>query len=308
MVSFSLITVGASWMERNNGLGSFRGCEGIAVDKNNRLYLAITDNNINGSGGLFISEDDGGLWGKIPVLVDSIKGPIKVGRITGLTISPSDSVYFSFSGVGSNFYVELNICKSILDVRSNTSWLPFQVGQPVSWWMDRALNNIHFAQNGNWHSSYASITVWLGGAYFSEEKGRDWHRIDFGLGLSETGFYMPQHFVENEGGRIFMIQYLDERIYTTDKSLVTNIQRPDRPIQPVRVFPNPVKRGSPFYIEIPDIEKGMSVSLYNLAGEIIWEEPVFKVKTEVIAPPKAGFYIISLKGRYSERTSKITVF
>src|SRR5690606_6712536 len=42
---------GLTWISRNNGLGNYKSCGRIAVDRNNRLYVAASDNYMSGNGG-----------------------------------------------------------------------------------------------------------------------------------------------------------------------------------------------------------------------------------------------------------------
>lgn len=303
---FYLENNGNTWQARNNGLGYKKGCESIAVDKYNRLYLAITDENATGNGGLFISESDGLLWEKINLTVDSINGPLRTANITGLSISPDDSIYISFTEIGSNFLMKMNLRKSLHDIKSGNSWLPLLVSKSSSWWEDKALNNIHFAKNGDWYSSSAG-TVNTGATCFSTDKGRNWFQITDGLGLSETGFRTTQHFVENSKGYIYMVQYLDERIYKTDKSLHTS-NKPYLAVRfQVQVYPNPVKAGEKVFLRIPVNDDITDFSLYDLSGQKIYSEPELNRVNEFIAPYKTGIYIVKLKGHHFLKTEKLIV-
>lgn len=297
---------GRNWEKRNNGLGNLKGCERIAADKNGRLYLAISDESSTGNGGLFISENDGLLWKKISLKTDSISGPVRITNTTGLSKSPNDSLYLSFYGVAYNILVQLNICKSIDDVTSENSWRPFQVHKTSSWWLDRPLNNIHFSQKGHWYSSFTQ-TVSMGATYFSEAGGNFWNRIDYGLGLSEDGWRHSQQFVEKSSGRIFMIQYLDERIYTTDKSLVTDVKPPLQNAASIHVFPNPVKAGEKLTVQIPRSDEFVEISIYDLAGRKLFENAGSNRLTELTVPEKPGIYIVAAKYQDAVKTEKILV-
>jgi hypothetical protein len=297
---------GKTWETRNNGLNSLKGCNGIAADKNGRLYLTISDISSIGNGGLFISETSGLFWEKISIKVDSVYGDVRITNPTGLSISPHDSLYVSFYGIAYNILVQLNICKSIDDITLKSSWRPFHVHISSSWWLDWPLNNIHFSQKGDWYSSFTE-TMNKGATYFSETNGEFWNRIDYGLGLSEDGWRHPQQFVENSSGRIFMIQYFDERIYTTDKSLVTSAKPPVLNSPPIQVFPNPVKAGGKLTVQIGEISQLLEISLYDLTGKLLILKPNSDNFNEIIIPEKPGIYIIAAKYRDVVKTEKILV-
>ncbi len=298
---------GKTWEPRNNGLGYLRGCEKIATDKNGRLYLAISDMGPTGNGGLFISETFGLLWEKISIKMDSFSAPVKIKQPTGLSVSPNDSLYLSFYGVAPNFMVQLNLCVSIDDIKAPNSWKAMHVQKNTSWWTDRPLNNIHFSQNGDWYSSYYQL-AYIGATYFSETGGNFWNRVDYGLGSSEDGWRHPQQFVEKSSGRIFMIQYLDERIYTTDKSLVTSAKPPVHNSPPIQVFPNPVRAGGKLTVQVPESGVSADISIYDLTGKILISRPNSDSFNEIKVPEKPGMYIVAAKCQDAVQTEKILVY
>lgn len=296
-----------NWEARNHGLGDLQACERIATDKNGRLYLAITDENASGNGGLYISDTKGLLWQKIPVRFNQISSPVKITNITGLSVSPDDSLYLSFYGINANFLVQLNLCKSIHDITSESSWRVLQVHPSSSWWLDRPLNNLHFSQKGDWYGSFTE-TVNKGGTYFSETNGCTWIRIDYGLGLNNYGMRELQYFAEKKSGRIFMVQYLDERIYTTTKSLTTNIKSPQSGKGTLQVYPNPVKSGGKLTIQVSEADESAEISIYDVAGRKSNTSSHSDRINEIQAPEKPGIYIIALKHGNKINTEKILVY
>lgn len=294
---------GITWEQRNNGLGKLKGCERIAAAGDGSLYLAVSDENSTGNGGLFFSDDNGLLWKKLTVYMDSFYAPIKITNTTGLSVSPDDTLCLSFYGIAANFLVQLNMRKNRADVPSDKAWEPFQVHQSSSWWLDRPLNNIHFSKKGDCYSSY-SETLNQGATYYCE--GGEWLRIDQGLGSAEDGWRNEQHYVEKESGRIFMVQYLDERVYTTDKSLVTGVT-PSVKNRTFHVFPNPVSPDESITISSPSLNGSTALALYGLNGRKIpiVQESVntFKIRNTV----SAGVYILTMKHRNGILTAKILV-
>jgi hypothetical protein len=297
---------GKTWETRNNGLGVLKGCVRIASDKNGRLYLTISDEKSTGSGGLFISETYGLLWEKVSIKLDSLNGPLKITIPTGLSISPGDSVYFSFYGIATNLMVQLNLNKSIDDIPLGNSWRAFHVNKSSKWWEDRPLNNIHFSQKGDLYSSYTELAN-NGATYFLASGEKNWNRIDYGLGLSEDGWRYTQHFAENSHGRIFMVQYLDERIYTTEKSLLTDINPPIRNPLAIQVYPNPVKIGGNLTVQLPMAGGSVELSLYNLTGRKVLSNFITNNSIEITAPLKTGLYILAIKYQNAIVHEKILV-
>lgn len=298
---------GKTWESRNNGLGFLKGCDKIATDKNGRLYLAISDEGSTGSGGLFISETSGLFWEKITIRMDSFSAPVKITKTTGMSVLPNDSLYLSFYGVAPNFLVQLNLCININDIKTDNLWKALHVENNTSWWTDKPLNNIHFSKKGDWYSSYTQLPH-IGATYFSVNHGSLWNRIDYGLGASEDGWRRSQHFAEKSSGRIFMIQYLDERIYTTDQSLVTSAKYPEKNNDLIHVFPNPVKAGEKITVQVRNFTGIVETSLYDLAGrELLLHSRSGKLN-ELTVPQKPGIYIIAAKYQDAIKTEKILVY
>src|SRR5690554_558395 len=297
---------GKNWEPRNVGLGNLKGCEKIAIDKNGKVYLTIADENSTGNGGLFISENNGESWKKMTIYVDSFYAPLKVTNTTGLSVSPADSVYLSFYGIASNFLVQLNICKSIDDVTYDNSWEYYQVHKSTSWWLDRPINNIHFSKKGDRYSSYTEL-VSQGATYYSEAGQNIWQRVDDGLGRSEDGWRKEQVFAETESGRIFMIQYLDERIYTTDKSLVTFVDSPVTPPESIQIFPNPVKKDAVLTIKTSNLNDNLECSLYDLTGRKISMQTIIDNTFELSNQVPSGIYILFIKTKNRIFKEKIVV-
>ncbi|MCK6650751.1 MAG: hypothetical protein L6Q66_13930, partial [Bacteroidia bacterium] len=147
---------GLTWSQRNNGLGVYTCIDQIAIDKNDRLYISAADEYVSGNGGLFISENSGNLWEHIHIEVNGngiFDNYLKIANCTGLSVSPDDSVCFSFSGVAINNLVKLNVVKNINEIRNDNYWKYYTVVSSPTWWIDRLLHNIHFAKNGDKYSS-----------------------------------------------------------------------------------------------------------------------------------------------------------
>ena len=167
------------------------------------------------------------------------------------------------------------------------------------------LNNIYIAQNDDWYSSITE-SISRGGTCYSKD-GKNWALLDYGLGADLNNRRSEQFFAETSAGRIFMIQYLDERIYKTDKSIFTSSPKPIDVVPQINVYPNPVSKGEKLYIKLPGISEENEVSVYDLTGRKIYSQLIFESKTEINAPLKQGMYIIEAKNLSSKSTKKILV-
>lgn len=296
---------GLSWTTRNNGLGWYPGCDQIAVDKNGRLYLATSDEALTGQGGLYISENNGLQWQKISIGIDSINAAVRIGSTTNLSVLSNDSVYLSFTGSGGNFGVELNIFKSIHDIYNDSLWKVLNIKHFVITGMDKAINNIFIARNGD---RYSSITesVRLGGTCYSKD-GKIWDVLDYGLGVDINNRRSEQFFAETKQGRIFMIQYMDERVYKTDTSIVTSVPKPVELKHYIRMYPNPVQKGGNFTLKPDKNYDSAEISICTMTGMVLFRTQTSTEPMIIPAPEKEGMYIVSVRIGNSVKALKIVV-
>jgi hypothetical protein len=300
---------GLTWIPRNNGLGIYKSCGRIAIDRNNRLYVAALDYYKSGNGGLFVSDNNGIDWKHIDVTIDgknAIADHIKIGSAFGLSVSPQDSLNFSFSGVAANTGVEINCRKSIYDIEKNNFWKVYQVFNSNLWWDDRLLFNIHFAKNGDWYSSNEGLRN-AAATYYSKNKGQTWSKVDYGLGLSDHLIRTEQFFAENQEGKIFMVQWLDERIYWTDASILTSEKLTSEQLNMVVLYPNPVNRGENLTIQFKWNEANYKIYIYDGMGRKV----VSTIGTENMhilkAPLNPGFYYLEVVGNRAKESVRFVV-
>jgi photosystem II stability/assembly factor-like uncharacterized protein len=287
---------GATWVQRNNGLGTYLSCNKIAVDRNDRLYLMVADELVDGQGGLFISGNNGLQWEHIDIRIDGqgvIDDGIDVQYCTGLDISPQDSVYLSIEGVAVNVSTRLNLRKHIDDVPDiSKKWSRMKVGNSISWWLDRLLNGIHFSANGDRYSSVSGSPV-IGGTYFSKNEGNTWSKQQQGLGFDIFGRFGAQTFAEKSSGKIFMVQYLDERIYWADTSLVTGVKNPFPDGQKrYSAFPNPVASGEKIQLDFEQAGSVKTVMVFDNSGKMTATYHTGQQTLELEAPRSPGIYLI----------------
>ena len=300
---------GLTWIPRNNGLGIYKSCGRIAIDRNNRLYLAASDYYKSGNGGLFISDNNGIDWKHIDVTIDgknAIADQIKVGNTFGLSVSPQDSLNFSFSGVAANTGVEINCRKSIYDIEKNNFWKVYQVFNSNLWWDDRILFNIHFAKNGDWYSSNEGLRN-TAATYYSKIKGQTWSKVDYGLGLNDHLIRTERFFAENQEGKIFMVQWLDERIYWTDASILTSTKPIEESAKDLNPFPNPVNRNENFSIRLNNSNNVNIINIYDNLGRKLISETVINDVHSMQAPIKSGIYYIEVVNKHTRKTAPLLV-
>lgn len=298
---------GEQWVQRNNGLGAYLSCEQIAYDSNGRLYLSVADEMVSGNAGLFYSDNSGQQWQHVLIDINGqniIDNRIKVGNTRGLSVSPDDSIYLSISGTAVNAGVTLNIHKSTYDITDTTKWQVTTVSNTSTWWNDRLLNNIHFASNGDWYSSVRG-SLNTGGTFFSIDKGQTWNKQLQGLGLDQFGAFSTQYFAENDSGKVFMVQFLDERIYWADTSVLTAIQDENyKDIGSLRLFPNPASANSKVELKVNGNDNSKLVTISNILGETVFRRK-FTESFSIDAPEQKGIYILTVKTddgrRYTQR-------
>lgn len=300
---------GNTWSQRNNGLGSFLSCEQITSDKNGRLYLGVPDEYVTGNGGLFISDNNGLQWEHINILIDGknvVSDNINIANVKALSVSPEDSLYFSFSGTAVNVSVTLNAYKSINDIRANSFWNVRKVANVATWWNDRQLNPIHFAKNGDWYSSMnGSINV--GGTFFSTDKGQTWNKHIEGLGFDISGYFNIQHLAENSSGKIYMVQMFDERVYQTDISIPTSVHDDNSAGGESSIFPNLVAGNSPLHIHFSDNTAERLITVSNLMGKVFISQNVHDSFT-MNSPEEKGMWFIHIHEKGNVETYKIIVY
>lgn len=300
---------GLTWTQRNTGLGAYKGCEKIAVDKNDRLYVASADEYNSGNGGLFISDNNGTLWKHIDIDIDgknAIPDRLNVGNTYGLSVSPMDSLYFSFAGIASNVAVDISIRKSINDIEKSTYWKQMKVSNSNLWWSDKSLYSIHFAKNGDWYSSFRG-TVNSGATYYSKNKGNSWSKIDYGLGLNMFGVRDAQFFAETPEGKIFMVQWLDERIYWTDTSILTSTDPREEPAGELILHPNPVNRGENLTIRRQRDDATYQINVYDGWGKKI-SSTIHTANFDYLKTPSSpGFYFLETVGHRNREIVRFVV-
>jgi len=299
---------GITWEQRNDGLGIYRCAERIAIDRNGRLYLAMADEYVTGNGGLFVSDNNGLSWEHISITIDGqgvVPDLVKIGNTYGLSVSPDDSLVFSFAGTAINALVTLNARKSIEDILDNSHWKAYDVFEGVSWWLDRPLFNIHFAKNGEWFSSTRG-TENSGGTYYSQNKGKDWVFVNQGIGLGQNGLRNVQYFAETSKGKIFMVQQLDEQLYYTERgplSIISNETTEEK----VSIVPNPVKKAGTVCLYLSGTNYPKRISIFDTLGNRVYSIKVNDSYLEFPSPDKPGLYFIRIQYKHTEIVHKLIV-
>ncbi len=115
--------------------------------------------------------------------------------------------------------------------------------------------------------------------------GQTWTRLDYGLGLSTDGDRKEQFFYETSAGKVYMIQFLDERIYWADTSKLS--VHPDNDGLRADFYPRAVRPGE--LLRINDIPANNTYTITDILGRIV--TPSSK-NTYTSAPKEQGIYFI----------------
>lgn len=284
---------GYIWTPRNNGLGASLCCDQMVIDHQNKVYVTVNDEYSDGNGGLYCSEDNGLHWVQLQILIDGegiIEDMVFMTSCSGLSISPQDTLYLSLEGSAGSAAVRLNLCMSLSEIDNGTYWHKMRVAEVASWWLDRPLNNIHFAGNGDWYSSMTN-SINLGGTFFKKNGTGNWHRQTQGLGLDVFQQYNAQLFTETSAGKIFMVQYMDERVYWADTSAVTPVHTIDS--KHLTVFPSLVPAQGRVQVETGNGEDIGMLAIYGLDGQLISNTILNTPKAAIEAPGEPGYYLVS---------------
>ena len=153
----------------------------------------------------------------------------------------------------------------------------------------------------------ADIGLGGDGVFYSADNGRTWQRIDAGLGANILGMRHSQYFVEKSNGRLFMVQYLDERIYKLKADRPTPVKTPARPSFPLKIYPNPVAPGQPFYIDKPSGLPNYQIDIFDAAGRRHGAIQGDDMRTPVNAPATPGIYFIRVDTGNKGRTLQLIV-
>jgi hypothetical protein len=299
---------GVTWQTRNIGLTPQAGCDQIVKDKNGRLYLTIKDEESSGKGGLYVSDNKGNTWTKIQILINGenvIENKIEIEATFALSISPQDSLYMSIIGSAGSAGVRLNLVKSIGDINKSNNWRRMTVFHSSMWWYEKAIHNIHFAKNGFWYSSNSGSPT-SSGTYFSKNLGVSWELHQEGLGYNIASTYDRQSFYENSSGKIWMVQYLDERVYWTDLSIITS-DDDDFAESSLVLYPNPSKSNGLIKLKLGDSSHQKTISIFDLQGKLITQKSTLFSEIELLTPSYAGLYIVQVEEKEHKQYLKLIV-
>lgn len=286
---------GLSWEQRNNGLNNYLSADQIAADADGRLYLTVRNELSNGEGGFFYSDNEGLWWQQMDIKIDGenvIENDILIHVTTGLSVTHQDSLYLCLDGVAGSSYVRLNLSKHLSDVDEPSQWNIMKAWNGATWWLDRPLNLVHVAQNGDAYSSVGG-TIGFGGTFFRKAGANDWNRHLEGLGLTIFDDLGAQHFAELPNGKIFMIQYFDERIYWADTSQTTSfVVTPPAELPSWQMFPNPVAANSEIQVVLDSAGVQENVWLIDASGRILFKTIANTRQLRLPSPADPGAYVL----------------
>ncbi|GAB2940696.1 hypothetical protein GCM10027048_01350 [Hymenobacter coalescens] len=234
---------GRTWTARSNGFGAGRFVNQLAADRHGRLYAAVASEDLGHQAGLYTSDDAGLSWQWKPMRINGrgqIYDDILTYEVSTLSLTPQDSLLCTVVGSSARQGVILRLTKHLRDVPDATRrWTVRKTTAGAIWWYGPITGPVHFARNGDWYSSRFGSPA-SGGTLLSRDQGSTWQLVRDGLGLSDQNLREFQHFAEFADGRVFMVQFMDERVYRTEASVVTAARTGRRPGDPVlQVYPNP---------------------------------------------------------------------
>ncbi|HEX5625622.1 MAG TPA: hypothetical protein VFX48_06390 [Saprospiraceae bacterium] len=209
----------------------------------------------------------------------------------------------SVFGATGNVLIRLNLSKSIHDLHKTDFWKVTPVYNSSLWWTDKILFDIHFAANGDRYSSAQGSLIW-GGSFFRKNGTTDWIRTIQGLGFDAFGEFSRQQFYEKSSGKVFMVQYLDERIYWADTSRVVGSYSPDRQLG-IALYPNPVSAGGHLYLNFEDYNGPCQYILEDLNGRLWSRGRIDRSSTGLDVPNTPGCYRLSLQNARGDKTSRL---
>lgn len=297
---------GIDWMALNNGLNSNQNVQFITKDKHGRLYIAINDNYVSESAGLYRLNTISNVWEKLDISFDGRNtinpNNIRVAYFKGLTYLNNDSLFISVDGVAVNVALSVNLVKHIDDLGNASNWNVIKVSSSNMWFADQLLAGIHVSGNGHWYSSITGSKN-VGGSMYSSNAGGSWLRHQYGLGTDLSGRFNVQKFAEKSDGKIFMIQLGDARVYWTDKSLNTGM--PTEEYTQVLVYPNPLASNAEGYIFV-DTEMEKHIQIFNLHGIKVHEQTSVdkRIKLPFLV---TGVYIVCVQYSTNVLKTKLVV-
>jgi hypothetical protein len=104
-----------------------------------------------------------------------------------------------------------------------------------------------------------------------------------------------------------MVQWLDERIYWTDASILTSEKLTSEQLNMVVLYPNPVNRGENLTIQFKWNEANYKIYIYDGMGRKV----VSTIGTENMhilkAPLNPGFYYLEVVGNRAKESVRFVV-
>lgn len=278
---------GTSWTVRISGKITGLVFDQLDIDASNRLYLTSKKDNPNIAGGLFTSDDKGANWKFVPLVVDGrniINDQVSIDQTSGLDAG-SDTVYMSQLGIAGNVLVRLNVKKKRTQLDDPMiKWTIDAIA--TGWWMDRTMNDMFIASNGDrYSSSNGSPST---GATFYLSPGSNWqaYRND----LLHNNIFRQQYFAETTDKRVYMVHQADSNLYQAPWKITTSLVEKNMPV-PVQLSPNPARP-----LEIISAAENLNATwrIHDLTGQYLSDVRVVEGKLSLDLPPGL-YYLVDSK-------------
>lgn len=305
---------GKDWKAINNGIFNNKAITNLAVGNNNIMVASMAGLK-PGDGCIYYSLNEGDQWNVLPMLKfrgkrsKDLFQPQSIYEVHCLELDRNENLYVSFDGSSGNFAMQGSVYANIYKAISDSTWKTMEVNKYGYDWQFHTFHSIYFAKQQA-HVYTSLNTYWsvsYGGNYVKKENEIGFKRRISGI-KSVMDSYLKMLYAENAKGRIYAVQYLDNKVYFTDSSASINTGFEYDKSKNISVFPNPSKS----YISISGIseeEEIVSVKLFDLKGQLVQEEKELIKNQFVFDINKhfSGLYLINIQTDKSFYTKMISI-
>ena len=104
-----------------------------------------------------------------------------------------------------------------------------------------------------------------------------------------------------------MVQWLDERIYWTDASILTSTKPIEESLKDLTPFPNPVNKNENFSIRLDNNDDICKINVYDSLGRKLISETALNSFHKIKAPVNSGIYYIEVINNHTRKTAPFLV-
>ncbi len=253
---------GITWNRSVAGITGPLYIGALTVAPNGLVYAGTADAYRTDGAGLFVSDDDGRSWRKLPIEIDGhnvIQDHITVERIDDIAIMADGRIFVGIQGASGTVHVQFNA----ISADGGGTWTPVQISRyQQKFWMQPSLYTAYVASDG---TMMGAIYRGSQGLHRSTDGGATWTREVSGLYITSVGFNRFQ-FDEDSRGRIYAVQFDDYHVYRTAREQPSGVEaRPQEHLLAADVFPNPATSISHLSLLLP-AAADLSVEVVDMLG------------------------------------------